>query len=106
VFSAFAMNADPAPTSADRRRHAGRTGHAARIGLVAAVVAVTGAVGVGTWVLGSGADATPQIEPAPAARSTTIKSEPPLSIAPPPAEREKPRASRTVSRTMKRTADR
>ena len=100
------MNATAASTSADRRRHTGRTGRAARFGLVALVIAVTGAVGVGTWVLGSGADAAPQIEPAPASRSTTIKSEPPLSIAPPPAEREKPRASRTVSRTMKRTTER
>jgi hypothetical protein len=98
------MNLDDAPTSAARRRHAGRTGRVARIGLVAAVVAVTTTVGVGTWVLGSGADAAPQIEPAPASRATVLEAEPPLSIAPPPAERDEPRASRTVVRTPKNAA--
>lgn len=52
--------------------------------MVLAVVAVTATVGIGTWVLGSGADAAPRRESPPPTLIGVTKSEPPLSIAPPP----------------------
>jgi hypothetical protein len=63
--------------------------------MVIAVVAVTATVGIGTWVLGSGADAaSPRPEnSAPTATSVT-RYEPPLSIAPPPSGDQATKATR------------
>lgn len=92
-FSATEMGtptiaAPPAPP-----RHAGRHSRAARAGLVLAVIAVTATVGVGTWVLGSGADAAPRTEEPISVLSEVTQSEPPLSIAPPPTNEKKAKAS-------------
>ncbi|MGQ0465523.1 MAG: hypothetical protein ACT4QG_09400 [Sporichthyaceae bacterium] len=85
MFSAYAMGTVHAPEGPSaHRRHARRGTRLARLGLVLAVVSVTATVGVGTWVLGSGADAARQDEvPAPVA-PVVESSQPPLLIAPPP----------------------
>ncbi len=100
------------PEESARRRHAGRTSRVARAGLVIAVIVVTGSVGVGTWVLGSGADAAPRrVEPSPVLSGVT-KSQPPLSIAPPPESEPKraakasaaPTTAKKTAKTAKKTA--
>lgn len=73
--------------------------------MMVAVIAVTATVGVGTWVLGSGADAAPRREaPAPVVSKVT-KTEPPLSIAPPPeAEPKKTKSSSAARKTAKKAS--
>lgn len=85
------------PEPSAHRKHARRNNRLAQVGVVLAVVSVTATVGVGTWVLGSGADAARRDE-APAPVAVVKAPQPPLSIAPPP-EGKPQRASRTAPRT-------
>ncbi len=70
----------------------GTGGFELRRALLALAVAVTaGAIGVGTWVLGSGSDpAEQQITPVSAEVSAPGQAQPPLSVAPLPAAEDAP----------------
>ena len=69
----------------------GTGGFELRRALLALAIAVTaGAIGVGTWVLGSGSDPAEQITPVSAEVSAPGKAQPPLSVAPLPAAEDAP----------------